>query len=68
MRDKNTTNKPKIKLTEREKLIFYFKFGLCVGSRKFLLLNLQPTIIMENIETFINTAKHSILEKMQFTH
>ena len=26
MRDKNTY-KPKIKLTEREKLIFYFKFG-----------------------------------------
>ena len=27
MRDNNTTNKPKIKLTEREKLILYFKFG-----------------------------------------
>ena len=51
MRDNNTTNKPKIKLTEREKLIFYFKFGM-VGSRKFLLLNLQPTIIMENINIY----------------
>lgn len=27
MRDTNTTIKPKVKLTEREKIIFYFKFG-----------------------------------------
>lgn len=27
MRDTNTTIKSKVKLTEREKLIFYFKFG-----------------------------------------
>jgi hypothetical protein len=27
MRDTNTTIKSKVKLTEREKMIFYFKFG-----------------------------------------
>lgn len=27
MRDTNTTIKSNVKLTEREKLIFYFKFG-----------------------------------------
>ena len=27
MRDTNTTIKSKVKLTEREKIIFYFKFG-----------------------------------------
>lgn len=27
MRDTNTTIKTKVKLTEREKIIFYFKFG-----------------------------------------
>ena len=27
MRDTNTTIKPKVKLKEREKMIFYFKFG-----------------------------------------
>ena len=35
MRDNNTTNKPKIKLTEREKLIFYFKFKLCRFKKVF---------------------------------